>query len=79
MKIDILVTNIRSTILIKKNSTTLSDFVWQYFSICGKKPERKLYIYIVHNVKGDVGEARKICQHCNLERLSIAAEDNHQV
>ena len=61
----------------KKNSTRLSDFVWQYFSRYGKKPDMKWSI--VHHVKGNIGGASKICQLCNLERLAIAAENKQHL
>ena len=57
----------------KKNSTRLSDYVWQCFNSYGNKLEIKWSI--IHHVNGDIGGVWKICQICNLERLSIAAED----
>ena len=70
LRIDIPVTNIFNHIN-KKNSTRLSDFVKQYFSRYGKKPDMKWSI--VHHVKGNIDRARKIYQLCNLERLAISA------
>ena len=52
----------------KKNSTWLSDYVWQYFNRYGKKPEMKWSI--LHHVNRDIGGIRKICQIRNLERFS---------
>ena len=71
-KTDTLVTN-KHLIIKKKNSTRLSDYVWQCFNRYGNKVEMKWSI--IHHVNGDIGGVWKICQICNLERLSIAAED----
>ena len=36
-----------------------------------------LVTIILHNGKGDIGGVMKICQICNLELLSTAAEDKN--
>ena len=58
----------------KKNSTRLSDFVWQYFDRYGTKPEMEWSI--LHHANNNISSASKICQICNLERMAILAEDS---
>ena len=61
----------------KKNSTKLSDFVWQYFDRYGTKPEMEWSI--LRHANNNISSASKTCQICNIERIAIVAENSNQI